>query len=157
MSGKAVALIAVLLLLAVTAGCGRFERYPPDSEEVNIYYEGSIKATDDGFQMNGTYYVDSPGNPSITEFNDTVVYLYSENGEQLATERLGPFDGSVDVELSANATPKYVILDSPDFWGDHPVSVNYFVRKESSYVVESVTARDQLPLRPPNSSETRSV
>jgi hypothetical protein len=141
--------VVVLLILVVLTGCGRLEQYPPQGAESNIYYDGSINAESDGLRMSGRFYVDSPSQPPITKFDNTVLYFFSESGEQLSAEPLGTFNSSIEIEISINSTPEYVILNSPDFWGNETVTVPYFVRKDSSYFAESAASRDALPVAPP--------
>lgn len=112
--------VIVVAVTAVTAGCA----YVPQAPAHEIHFDGSVERTDNTFRMDGQVDVDSGATPTLN-FSVVSVVLYESPGDPADTVRLGAMstDSSAapslrPVNITRNATPEYVLVESPDFWAD---------------------------------------
>ncbi len=102
------------------------------------------------------------GHTDLTEpvHRDVTLYLYGENGSVITSKCLGTVNESTDVPITMNArqTPKYIIINSQDFWRFDTISVNYYELTQSSrqpdgiYSEHTVGSKEEFPVTvPPNS------
>lgn len=80
-------------------------------------------------------------------YEDVTVYLFDENGSTIRAVPVGDFEGSVNVSIRSNRVPRYVILDSPDFYGGE-IGVGYYVIEGSDRSGHAVDTREELPVQP---------
>jgi hypothetical protein len=129
--------LLVLLVVAVS-GC--------TTPQVNVVFIGSMNASHGNFSMNGSIQDQAQGEPD--RFEEVVVSLYSQNGTVLNRTSLGTIEGkSRPFRMNASRLPKYIIIDSPDFWTSESTSVAYYVRTgDEDYTVEHIGTRSELPV-----------
>lgn len=137
--------LLVLLLIGVLliTGCA----YYPSGSEVDITYFGEINASNSTFYMEGRL-SSGGGIPEQTTYSEVRVLLYAENGSVLFSKPLGDLNassGELNVSLSAEKKPYYVVFDSNDFWSE-TVEVDYFVlQPDGTYTRKEAGSRDELP------------
>jgi hypothetical protein len=145
----------VLGILLVLAGC------PQGGAGGIITIDGEINATDNGFRLDGDVVEGSSLQPT---YRNVTVYLYTDSGTVIDSKQLGTLNESVvrlDVSMQTDRVPKYVIVNSPDFWDDVHPDLNYYVLTKDSqtgpngiYSEYNVGSKDEFPVKvPPN--ETR--
>lgn len=125
------------------AGCA----YVPSGDEANIGFTGSLDTSSSSFSMEGNITVGG-GIPDRQTYRDVTVNLYSKDGKLLLSKKLGNLQvdvGRLDVSITIQSVPRYVIIESPDFWQE-AMQVEYYVRMDSNYSVEYASARDELPV-----------
>lgn len=136
--------IAVSLVVVATLLSGCAVNNP--GYNGNIVFSGDMGETDGKFEMNGE--ITNSGVKNIT-FDSVRVLLYHTNKTIIDEISLGALDGSAQISVEKNHIPKYVLIDSPDFWNTPKVEVDYYIRAESGdYTVHTATDRSQLPISP---------
>ena len=118
-----------------------------------LNFQGSVQSSPDGFHMDGTVEAEGP----VTDkrvFRDVVICLYTEDDQLLYTT--SPADlpepgGKVNVSLTINETPKYIVINSTDFWDVSGLAVTYYSREvvegETLFPTTRVDSPDKLPVR----------
>jgi len=120
------------------------------SQEIQtIYYDGDIKVENSTFEMQGNIYELS----SVDKrYNDFAVYLYTTNGTVINSTAVKQFSGEMEVSISSNKTPEYVVFYSPEFWTKGNMDILYLVRQNESgevfYRGGSAFSREELPFTP---------
>lgn len=143
--------IVIVVLLIAISGC-------PQGTGGEIDFEGEINATEDGFRLDGE--VSNSGLTAPVHRNVTL-YLYTPNGTVIAVDELGTLNesNSLGVSMRTERVPKYVVINSPDFWQhEGSISVDYYVHDEDwqdepygAYVPRSIDSKDEFPVTvPPN-------
>lgn len=138
-------LLTVLLIsgLFISAGCIRGN--PGNYDD--IYYTGSLKASDQGFSMNGSVSIGG-GAAAHHVYRDVTLNLYTESGELIYSTELGELsqsEPSLPVSITHDKVPHYVTFESPDFWRDD-VQVEYYKSNQNGeYVVFTATSKGDLP------------
>lgn len=140
-----IAVMLGLVVLLTTSGC-----YIDPAQGADVEFYGNITATDDGFRMNGDLELGG-GNPQLDEYREIEVVLYANDGEVLYREELGTLHNKssrLNVSISSDHMPEYVIFDSPNIW-DATGEIDYFVRDpraRGGYRVEDTTDQEDLPV-----------
>lgn len=140
--------IALALLVAVSlSGC-----FVEGGEGGTLDFEGEIDVSDGNFAMNGHLEYDGWA-LTADSFRSIVIELYTEDGTLLHRESIGEMRNSseqLDVAISFDTIPYYIIIDSPDIWGGS-TDVPYYVRSEdrdSGYERHLINERSELPITP---------
>ena len=118
MKGKKKTLFAsVFVVLIVLSGCS--------TTSVNyneVYYNGNLGVDNDTFRMDGVIQLGLGAQPSVNYTNVSIV-LYDGNKERTRRVPIGylssePGDNnlSLNVSITSQKIPKYVVIESPDFW-----------------------------------------
>lgn len=140
--------VIILTGLLLTTGCIRVEPGPDAPTIINFY--GDMNATDSGFTMDGQILVGG-ALPDQEVFEDVTVYLFTENGTLIESHDAGDLSKPVNVTITAERTPYYVIVDSPDFWLENHIKVEYYQRLDSTvnrdYGEVEIRSRDGYPVR----------
>jgi len=144
-------LIAVVLLVAVS-GC-------PSGTGGNIAISGNITATDGEFHLNGT--VAHTGYTRPTHQNITM-YLYTGDGSVIASKSVGTLEETDElaVQMHTDRVPKYIIINSPDFWTHDDISVKYYefvkdsLAPDGIYSSRNVGSKDEFPVPVPPDTQT---
>lgn len=134
--------ICVVLCVVLLAGCS----YAPRGDTVHVNYYGSINSSSE-FHMEG-HLASEGGSPEQDVFKDVTLQLYSAEGDLVASDQLGDLQadhGRLNVSITEETIPKYVVFVSPDFWRE-PMSVPYFTRQDEEYVLHEATSKDELPV-----------
>jgi len=150
-------LVVVIAGLIALSGC-------PQGSGGNIGFIGNneINATNNGFFLNHTV-----GHLGLTEqtFSNVTVYLYKANGAVIEHEHLGTLseDNELRATMQTDQIPKYIIINSPEFWGYDEIGVRYYENidyQESPngvYSERTITSKDEFPVDvPPNSADAGS-
>ncbi|MDQ2073256.1 hypothetical protein RBH20_11995 [Haloarcula sp. H-GB4] len=116
----------------------------------NPAYNGDVEFIGDIHASNGTFVmkgeIANGGMKNIT-FKNVTVNLYWENGTRIDSIEMGSLYNSIPVNLTRDKVPKYVIIDSPEFWSTEKVEVDYYTRMDSgNYSNTIVTGRSELPI-----------
>ena len=134
-------LIAVVLSIAL-AGC---PGGPPAGGIVGFH--GELTVSDGEFHMEGEVMNTGQVSPP-PEFNNVTVYLYAEDGTLIKSESIDSFEASTTITMHSQQVPKYVIIDSPDFW-QYDIQVDYWklvTESNGTYRQEVVTERNEFPV-----------
>jgi hypothetical protein len=127
----------LLVVVLLMSGCS--------TPKMTISFDGDLDSSVGDFTMRGKIVDEAAGEPNL--FENVSVYLYAENGTVLNKTNFRSIDGKSDeFVLTARQRPKYVIIDSPDFW-ETDGSVDYYVHKEGEvYSQEIVGNKSELPV-----------
>lgn len=144
--------VGLLLIVSIVAlsGC------PTDGSGGNVGISGDLNATEDGFYLDGRV-----GHTGLVEptYHNVTLYLYTANGSVIAAEHLGTVSesNSLSVEIRTNRIPKYVIINSPEFWEGSTADVNYYkyvehvISPDGTYSEQMIGSKDEFPVAvPPN-------
>lgn len=134
-----IAITTGMLVLAVLSGCSVFE-----SSGGIVSYSGEINATQDGFRMDGT--LSNTGQVDAPQFTNVSVYLVAGNETIIDVATVGSLEESAAVSIRSHATPKYVIINSPDFWLYDDISVSYFELVDGTYTEYVVGSKEEFPV-----------
>lgn len=140
-----VCLIFILLVVGCIGGEPRTD-YPPE-----ISLDGPMNASDDEFHLGGVIQ-EQGGTAYQNTYHDIVVCLYAEDGEKLHTTtpvEINPSQRRVNISVTTDVVPKYVIVNSPDFWKHPDVQVTYYFKTtfqgETAYQAERIGQHKSLP------------
>jgi len=83
-------------------------------------------------------------------YENVTIYFYSNQKKLIQLERVGDLTGRKEVSVAVKPVPKYIIIDSEDFWEVKRISVMYMQRMENGNYSQSgqATSRDELPVVP---------
>ena len=140
-----------LLIVGLLAGCS----YVPQGEEVEVGYVGPINSSGGQFQMDG--HLSSGGGSSDKEqFRHVTVQLYAADGTLLCEREVGSLDadsGHLNVSVTADVVPQYVVFTSPDFWSEQTHVSHFEQSSGGEYNREYVSAKSELPVSIVDSSQ----
>jgi hypothetical protein len=141
----------MVLALAVLGGC-----FNPGPSGTHIDFEESFNVSAEGFSMSGTI-SESEVEGEAKTFDNVSVYLYNNDSELVRRVSVGSVGAGTrkSVSISTSTVPEYVIIYSPEFWEVDEISVDYFVRVQSTrseydYELHTAYAREDLPVSPGN-------
>ena len=151
-------LVICLLLMSVGAGCF-FVDTPPSARELSLYFDGSVGVNNSTLQMQGAVEIDVGGGPGQSRvFENVTVTLYQGDGTPLCTQYVGSIpedEGGRNVSISWPTLPKYVILDSKDFWQEPSSAATYYEIEDGEFGTGGIAgSRDEFPVDATNKSET---
>ncbi|EMA26756.1 hypothetical protein [Haloarcula argentinensis] len=120
-----------------------------------VSYSGTIEVQNEMFVLNGSVgeeYFSGPG-----RYEDVAIHLYDKDGEVFRTISIGDINGSEDVSIRDERIPVFVVVDSPDIWGEEnsDIATSYYERKPVTdreylaYVGNTISERDELPVSLP--------
>ena len=148
-------LLAITVLLALS-GCA-------EGGGGEIAITGSqINATDSRFALNSTVGYASLIRPT---YHNLTVYLFTANGTVIAAEHIGTLKEGQHprVTMQTDQIPKYVIVNSPEFWEYDEIGVWYWKNIDSPdhpnviYGERVVSSREEFPVEVlPNSTDANS-
>jgi len=127
---KRVIILLCLACVLLSAGC---VGEPGRGVSIAISV-GGMNVTEESFRIDGEIaQAGSVGDPDV--YRDVMVCLIDETGQIL--NRTQPMDmksspGVMNITVSSNEVPKYVIIHSPDFWDDPDIRVAYYTRPSDS-------------------------
>jgi hypothetical protein len=127
--------------MLLLSGCARTE----PGTGVSIQFDGTFD-TSDGFHMDGE--IETSGGVSPKEsYRNVVVCLYSNEADLIARERAGDLDadGQLTISIMSSKIPKYIIINSSDFWYSNN-EVDYYERSDGVYTVYTVGREEDLPV-----------
>lgn len=133
--------VVMLVVMLSTGGC-----IFPESNKSMIEFEGDFNETSDGFVMEGRL-IDATITSDPQTYQDVTVYLYAENESTVREVPLGDLERAMNVSVRSDRVPKYVIFDSPDFYGGE-VDVAYYTVQESGRSGGMVDEMEELPVQP---------
>lgn len=88
--------------------------------------------------------------PDQDVFRDVTIYLFSENGTLIRSHVAGDLRRPLNVTLTTDQIPHYVIIDSSDFWTEDDINVRYYlcidVNRSEDYGQSEVQSRDGVPV-----------
>lgn len=116
----------------------------PESSPPTIEFEGDFNQTSDEFVMEGRI-IDSSITSDPRTYQDVTIEFYTEDGSLIRREPMGSFESVMNMSVKSERIPKYVILDSPDFYGGE-VEVAYYTIRESGWSGRVVDTREELPI-----------
>ena len=129
-----------LILLVVLSGC--------TGPQGIIRYDGDIQISEGRFFLNGE--IQDQSFQSNT-YKKVTVYLYA-NSTLLKKNEVGELNRSVNVSMTSETVPRYIVISSPDFWGPLTnVDVAYYERLEGEdFTAHAIGKRSELPVQPKN-------
>jgi len=152
-----IGLVVCLLLVSVGAGCV-FVDTPPGARELRLDFDGSGGVTNATLQIQGAVEIQFLGGPGQSRvFENVTVTLYQVDSTPMCTRHVGSIseDGERNVSISWPTSPRYVILDSTDFWQAPSSSADYYNVTEDGefFAAGLVKSRDRFPVDATNKSE----
>jgi len=93
--------------------------------ETAVEFDGQFEIDEDRFHMRGVIIPVPSTEPGIDNIS---VYLYSEDGELLEKRPVGKLNSGVNTSIRVETAPKYVIVDSPDFWTRSDIETLYYYK-----------------------------
>lgn len=137
-----------LVLLAVTSGCVLPRTEP--GYGVDIGFSGDIERQSGAFEMNGSLTVGG-GNAKLDAYRNVSVFLYSNDTTLIGEEEIGVLEGRTAVDIRSQRQPQYVIINSPDFWEEPQIEVDYYVWSDEhqKYGIHEASSRDEFPIELP--------
>ncbi|QPV64150.1 hypothetical protein I7X12_05870 [Halosimplex litoreum] len=91
----------------------------------DVEFDGQFEMVGDRFQMHGAIIPNPYSEPGIENIS---VYFYSEDGELLEKRGVGELNSRLNVSVRVETAPKYVIVDSPDFWSRSNIQTLYYYK-----------------------------
>ena len=132
----------LMITIGLLAGCG----YLPRGDTVHVNYYGTIEESSE-FRMDG-YLASEGGSPERDAFSNITIRLYTAEGSLISSHDLGELSadhGRLNVSVTEDTVPTYVVFTSPDFWTE-PMSVPYYIKEDGEYVLHEATSRDEMPV-----------
>lgn len=136
----------VVVLSVMLAGC------VPAGDVATVTYAGSMNASNSTFEIDG-YLSVGGGIAERDVYHNVTVSLYKEDGTEISTTELGDLfvDSELEVSITSDEVPYYIVFKSPDFWGED-TSFPYYVFDEDDhyqdvdYKQEGVLSKEDLPV-----------
>lgn len=142
-------LLGIVVLLVALSGC--------EAGTASVDIQGTINENDSGFVLDGRI---SNSGYSQPTFNDVTVYLYDSNGAVIASKEAGTMDPSANITMRTEEFPKYVIVNSPEFWEYGDISVSYYEYVEhvhapnGTYRQHTIGSKEEFPVKVPPDDTT---
>lgn len=116
-----------------------------------ITHSGDKIVTDGEFYLDGEVMNTGYASP---EYANVTIYLYAEDGTLIKSQSIGTVERSTNVTMQSGRVPKYIIIDSPNFW-KYDIQVDYWEYNESTgeYLPRSVASRNEFPVEHPQKEE----
>lgn len=118
---------------------------------VDIAFSGSFNVSDSTFEMEGDISTGGGAGGKDT-YRDVVVCLYANNGQLLNSSDPKDISGDykrISISLSSDSVPKYVIINSRDFWDVSDHRIAYYKKINTNgeilYDEQWATTPDDLP------------
>jgi hypothetical protein len=89
----------------------------------DVEFDGQFELEENRFQMRGAIIPNPYSEPGIDNIS---VYFYSEERELLEKRGVRELNSGVNVSVRVETAPKYVIVDSPDFWSRSDIQTLYY-------------------------------
>jgi len=131
--------LATSLLIALS-GCG--------GSTINVDFQGNTTTSNEKFSMNGHITEESRASPKRLE--NVTVYLYADNETILNSTSFESIEGgeSSEFTLTSSERPKYIIINSPNFWSFDNPNIEYYVWQNGVYSPHIVGNQNELPIKP---------
>lgn len=142
MSNQYISVLCLVLIGLSLSGC--VITGPPPA----ITFSGELETAGNQLQMDGSI-GDTTGTGPDT-YENVTIYFYSDQKKLIQLERVGDLTGRKEVSVAVKPVPKYIVIDSEDFWEVKRISVMYMQRMENGNYSQSgqATSRDELPVVP---------
>lgn len=147
-SKQRISVQCLVLICVAISGC---VISPPDA---SITFSGDLETAGNQLQVNGSIY----DTKSDNTHHNVKLYSYDDNKELLQVTPVGDLTGRLDVSVTIQPIPKYIIIHTDDFWDDDTddffeprvTRVMYLERMEDGNYSRSglATSRDELPVVP---------
>jgi len=137
---KQITLTLIAALLITLSGCG--------GPTINVQFDGDINSSNGTFAMQGHITEESQGAPERLE--NVTVYLYADNETILNSTMFESIEDGRSREfiLTASERPKYIIINSPQFWEFDNPDVEYHVRQNGGYPSRPIGNQSEFPVTP---------
>jgi len=137
---RQITLALIVPLLLTLSGCS--------GPTIDVQFEGNINSSNETFAMQGHITERSQAAPERLE--NVTVYLYADNGTILNSTTFESIEGgkSREFTLTASEHPKYIIINSPQFWEFNDPDIEYHVRQNGGYPSRAIVSRGELPVTP---------
>lgn len=132
-------------VVVVSAGCIGYT--DPDNPPLEINLHGSVNTTEEGFRVDGS--VVTEGRITNQTYHGVVVCLYDADRRllnQSESASLTDPTGEVNVSLSAEQRPEFIVVNSTDFWETPNIRVVYLQASDDIYVASLVDDPSDLPV-----------
>lgn len=140
------------ILLIFIVGSILLSGCPAENSGGSINFSGDLNATESSFKLDGE--VVNSGYADVVH-QEVSVYLVTANGTIIESQKIGQLNRSVAVSMTADQIPKYVIINSPDFWEYENIDVSYYEFVQDSqapegiYTERSVSDESEFPVTVP--------
>jgi len=125
-------------MLIVLSGCG--------GPAVDVGFHGGFNTSNRTFTIQGQI---TDAAQRGNQLDNVTVYLYTEDGRRLNCTNIESFRyESQRFTLTASDPPKYIIINSTEFWEYNNVDVDYHFRRGDEYPQRPVGSRSELPVTP---------
>lgn len=146
-------LVIAFSLLLLTAGCIRTE----PGRGADVGFRGTMNATDSQFIMDGRVTLGG-GIPKQDVFQDVTIFFFAENGSFIDSRPVGNLSGFVNVSVTIDRVPYYVVINSPDFWEEPRIVVSYYYRvgtgSDRDYAPKDAHSKEGFPVTLPATNVT---
>lgn len=143
-----------MMIVVSIAGCAYVDPGYPDRTVIDPAVQ--INKTQSNYYMNGTIQIEGALSGK-EEFRNVMVCFYSEEKTIIQKTQIGDMDtkkGYMNVSVSIERVPEYIIVNSSDFWEVSGMQVNYLADKEINnqkivYRVKHSTNPKEFPVQCP--------
>jgi hypothetical protein len=140
----------ILCILVVLAGC-TLPSTEVDDTKVQVEFYGTIDVQSGSFVFDGGISANTRHSSENYAFENTSIVLYDENGQELYRENVGtlstkPPTNTRNISIEHGVVPKYMVIESPQFWEKEvPVEVTGFKKQNSTFVEFWITEEKNSP------------
>jgi hypothetical protein len=110
-------IIVSVVVLSAMSGCFGVETKKPS---VEIVSHGDLSIEGEEFSYNATIETSTARTSENFTFEKVNLSLYNGNEKQIKSARVGSVsslnNGSTNVKIESETIPKYIIVESPEFW-----------------------------------------
>lgn len=126
----------VVIVMAASSGCTVNEASPDPQVDISLAHEEFNNTN--RFTFSAITSAEARGLDNNYIFSNVSVVLYDENKDVINRKTIGDLDASdpnpTNITINSTEDPKYIILESPDFWNkDVPVVVAGYVLLDDGY------------------------
>lgn len=122
----------LLLLLSSLSGC-IYSDYP-HSPSIELYFTGDINQPNENkLRLYGN--IGQRVSEKDIRIDNFSVNLYTQDGELLFRKNFGSYHtgGYLEMNISHQRRPKYIVFASPDIWRRNDISIQYLVKNSDGY------------------------
>lgn len=137
--------LAIVVLIVASAGCV----YVPDKTYHSVDYDRTIERVDGELRMDGRVEIDSGAAPPRT-FRDVTLVFYESPDQVVDRVYLGDMSSNRSVapkrrpiNLTVEPAPKYIYIESPNFWTEKPRYVDAFRWNGNEYEKYAIESEDE--------------
>jgi hypothetical protein len=148
-SKQQTSVLCLVLVCVAISGC---VITPPD---ISISFLGDVETAGNQVQVDGSI----GDSMSDNTYHDVRLYSYDDEKKLLQVTPVGDLTGRLEVSMTIQPIPKYIIIysddfweneDTDDFWETRDVTVMYLERMENGNYSRrgQATSPDELPVNP---------